>query len=374
MNENAAPCPEKGLGVMAPLSCGVFSMPPINFKFLNIFGFNSSFFAVVGVTGSGKSYLFNALSGKNICKVSSGGNAVTQENENFNFVLNEQYFNVIDTAGLDDKDPETNKKRIKSLKSLLSQYPRIKKILIVKPYNAHRLSESVIYSLIVFMESFPLKNFWEHTIIVNTFAEKTSRAFKLYLKNHQPFCEKIIEQPRLLEYMKKNNIDIPKKIKEYFIDSKLYLEYPEEFDFIRKDLDSILTDIEESKMMYKNIITGEEKTKLIDSKINIKGFYLERKYRITTCIDFNDKETKIEEIISEEEKAPCEPFETKKLVELVYEDDVKWYDILSLGIVRLLRDTKFFKEYKINYYKIKDKKGKEREVEGEKLYCRSFWK
>lgn len=196
----------------------MFGSTPMNnliyFNFLHKFGFNSSFFAVVGVTGSGKSSLINALSGKNLCKVNSGGNSVTQETESFHFVLDGHYFNAIDTAGLDDKDVETNKKRVKSLKSLISNYPRIKKILIVKPYNIFRLSESVIDSLIVFMESFPLKNFWEHAIVINTFADKSNRAFNLYMKKHQSFCDKIKEQERLMEHMVKHKIDIPKKIKE----------------------------------------------------------------------------------------------------------------------------------------------------------------
>lgn len=50
-------------------------------------------------------------------------------------------------------------------------------------------------------------------------------------------------------------------------------------------------------------------------------------------------------------------------------DSVKWYDIMTFGISYLLRDTKLFKEYKINYYKINGE-----EIQGEKIYSRTFWK
>lgn len=349
-----------------------FDLP---FLFLKNFGFNSSCFAVVGKTGAGKSSLINALANKKCCKTGAGGKAITLEEKCVNFIHREHLYNVIDTAGLDDNDKETNKKRIESLKYLLSHYPKLKKIIIVKPYNEMRLSDSLNESICAFMDSFPLKDFWKHTIVINTFSEPDSMSFKNFKKKkYIPISQKIKENGRLMEHMEKNNISPPDNIKEYFLEPELYMEYPNEFISMKKDLEKILKDIKNSKMMYKDVSVGPEQTIILDSKINLKGFTVEKKFEIIKCTDFDDKITEVEHILSEKEIAPSKPIKTQTVIKKAFVKDSEWYDFVTLGISWLIRDTTLYKEYQINSYEVFDDKGNKHIVEGQEIFKREYWK
>ena len=57
-------------------------------------------------------------------------------------------------------------------------------------------------------------------------------------------------------------------------------EYPEEFISMKEDLEEILKNIKNSKMMYKDVSVGPVQTIILDSKINLKGFTVEKKFEI----------------------------------------------------------------------------------------------
>ena len=94
--------------------------------------------------------------------------------------------------------------------------------------------------MIVFMESFPLKNFWKHVIIINTHSDSTTPIFKIKMEKHQYFIEKILKEKILIDFMEQNSIDKPKELKEYFIESFGYLIYPDIYKDERKKLDLII--------------------------------------------------------------------------------------------------------------------------------------
>ncbi len=72
------------------------------------------------------------------------------------------------------------------------------------------------------MESFPLKNFWDHVIIVNTWADTESRSFKDFMKKlYQSFRDKINSCENLKKYMKKKKQNFPKKLKNILL--KLFI-------------------------------------------------------------------------------------------------------------------------------------------------------
>ena len=102
------------------------------------------------------------------------------------------------------------------------------------------MSQSLQDAIKVFIESFPLKNFWEHVIIVNTWANPNDESFQdYYMNERQYFLDKINRCHNLKDYMITKNIDIPKKIKEYFVDTKQYQkneEIKDIFTQIQKDI------------------------------------------------------------------------------------------------------------------------------------------
>lgn len=63
---------------------------------------NKSYFAVIGITGKGKSLFVNTISGQNKFAVSSSGDSETQKVQDVEFIFNNGSLVAIDTPGLDD--------------------------------------------------------------------------------------------------------------------------------------------------------------------------------------------------------------------------------------------------------------------------------
>lgn len=143
--------------------------------------------------------------------------------------------------------------------------------------------------MIVFMKLFPLKNFWKYELIVNTRSDSVSPILNIKMEKTSIFYWKNFEKKNLLDFMEQNKIDNPKELKEYFIELLGYLEYPDIYKDERKKLDIILKDIQESDMMYKNVIRSNKKQKVIDIQKN-KGFTIIIIYQNIKCYNYNDKE------------------------------------------------------------------------------------
>lgn len=188
---------------------------------------NESYFAVLGLTGVGKSSFLNAISDSDSCIISNLGKSCTQNNNLVSFVFNNHRFNAIDTPGLDDSDNDDEK--VNALKKVLKDHPTIKKIILVKKYNDLRLPGSMQKALKVFMDAFPLKTFWDHVIVVNSWANPHDESFTDYIEEgkHENFFNKIIECNYLLNVMKEKNINRPRELKEYFVCSKKVKKYKE---------------------------------------------------------------------------------------------------------------------------------------------------
>jgi len=209
---------------------------------------NESYFVVLGLTGSGKSTFINALSNKSCCKVSNSGESETKKNQGVQFNRNNHTFIVVDTPGLGDS--EDNNVVINQLKTLLSKWPFLKKIIIIKSYTEIRLAKYLQEALMVMMDAFPLQNFWDHVIVVNNRCVPTDEIYKEFLEENPPsFLDILKKYSNLIKYMKSNNIDIPNEIKEFYIDSKKKDKYEQ----IKKEFDNIAENIKNSNMMFKTI-------------------------------------------------------------------------------------------------------------------------
>ena len=175
---------------------------------------NESFFAIIGLTGCGKSEFLNALAGEKVCETSNKGKSKTQDIQKVELVYKNNLFSAIDTPGLDDSNDDNSK--IEIIKDLLIKYPKIKKLLLIKRYNEVRFPGSLQKALKIYMEAFPIKDFWEHVIVVNTWANPHDETFTDYMEEmHEKYVDKILECENLKEFMKSKGIDIPQDIKEY---------------------------------------------------------------------------------------------------------------------------------------------------------------
>ena len=162
----------------------------------------SCFYAVIGLTGCGKSEFLNAITGKKSFKTSCDRNSITQEFKVAISNYDNKILLGIDTPWLSDS--KNNDEKIKKLKEILTVYPRIQKIIIVKKYNDVRIDEALQKAIMVFMESFPITNFWEYVIVVNSWADSRSEIFKDFMENDfQSFRNKINNCENLKNIWKK---------------------------------------------------------------------------------------------------------------------------------------------------------------------------
>ena len=249
----------------------------------------------------------------------------------------------------------------------MTVYPRIQKIIIVKKYNDVRIDEALQKAIMVFMESFPITNFWEYVIVVISWADSRSEIFKDFMENDfQSFRNKINKCENLLQYMKEKKIEFPNEIKEYFIESRYYKKFIE----MNETLNAIKLDILNSEKMFFKIEKSDIITKTEESKEN-KGFFIITKFYKITFTDFNGTKIETERIFSIHEESPSEAnlIETKKIEKFIKYDDIRWYDVLSLSATWWIRDTKIYRVYIQKIYKIGDKI-----IKGDEIYETTIWK
>ena len=324
---------------------------------------NKNYFAVIGITGEGKSLFVNTISGQNKFEVSSEGNSVTQKIQDVEFIFNNNSFVANDTPGLDDS--LYNDEKIKQLKTLILDYPTIKCLIIVKKYNNFRISASLQEAIKIFIESFPLENFWDHVIVINTWANPEDENFKEYYeKERQFFLDKIDKCRNLKDFMAEKRIKFPSHIKEYFVDIKQYNKDEKTKEIFTEIKENIL----KNELMFKKVDRSGIKESV--KKSSKKDIYIVKKYRVITCTDFNDQKKEINETIDEYEEALSDAnrIGTKTKKKYIQRDHIRYYDVLSLSLTWWLRDKDLYKIYESGIHKI----GNE-EIVGEEKYTEDKW-
>ena len=131
-------------------------------------------FILLGKTGTGKTTLLNLIYGDNIGKV--GYETKSETKLSSYYCIKEEInskkicFSIIDTPGLYDSDDLQNDEKIKNnTKELIAKENlKIKGILFLSNFQNERFDYSEIDSLFQYNAFFPLKNFWEHIILIFT--------------------------------------------------------------------------------------------------------------------------------------------------------------------------------------------------------------
>ena len=311
---------------------------------------NESYFVILGLTGAGKSTFVNALANKQCCRVSVKGKSMTPNNELIRFSQNHHTFCVVDTPGLGDS--QNNERVINELKTLLSKWPFLKKIVIIKPYTEIRLADYLQKALEVIMDCFPLQNFWDHVLIVNNRCIPTDEAYKDFLEeNPETFLDKLKQCTNLLDFMKSKNIDCPNEVKEFFIDSKKKDKFPS----IKQGFDDIIENIQNTPMMFKTI---RELKHVRDSKDGVsKEIRIIFEYDPIECTDFKGnvniikKNYKEKTEVKEEYKQKILKLRDTPKEKYLGSIDAEWYDILSFGISWALRPTERYRVWDESEFK-----------------------
>ena len=180
---------------------------------------DKSYFLVIGDTGVGKSSFINALIKEERCSVGNKCTLETKEVQMVNFIYNNHQYVAVDTPCLKGEDLDSEI-IVDKLEHFFKKIPKIKSILIVMTYNTFRLTRSLTEAIFLFMKIFPIKDFWNHVIIIYSFCNPENIAFSKFMKqNNITFYEKVASHDKITLFMKEKKIIFPSSIKEFYVDS-----------------------------------------------------------------------------------------------------------------------------------------------------------
>ena len=271
---------------------------------------------LMGKTGHGKSTFSNLLSDSTDFVIGDSTKSCTKEIKLKCFFNHENQakISIIDTPGLSDSDGDDNK-IIDDMKKYLIKpdIPRINTILIVISIQENRMDQSLKKLIEEICKIFPLKNFWEHAIIIWThYIGTKNQKKKLEEKAQNNFAKEFIELTKDINERHNLNIDIKDKF------NMIFNEYDyEEVDkeVIAKNKAETTNNINKIICLMKNMNPLYAEVKPIIKKVELKEenqigkfklmTYENVQYRIYIDFDFNEnnrnekKEIKFRDVISE---------------------------------------------------------------------------
>ena len=244
---------------------------------------------VLGNTGVGKSSFINKITEKFECKVSNNSSPCTKKIKLV--MLKKSMFNFyfIDTPGLSDLP---NEELFNQFRNFRLQRIRINVIILCLKISDIKLNHSLLQALKIFIEIYPSKNFWDHVIIIRTFSNIHKSIENWNNKIKGKILKDIINNFELNKFMKDNNIIIPSKLKEYFVDNYFISDYFKfnnnydkealiQFEVILKEISKIYPLYREIKEELNIYVTQE--------KVEDSTFIYKKKINKITFIDFNSE-------------------------------------------------------------------------------------
>ena len=289
---------------------------------------------VFGKTGVGKSSFINGITNTSEpLKVSDEAEACTVDFEP-RVCKSQKNIVFIDTPGLlDVKGDENNECRIQHA---LSDF-KISYILILLKFGDVRVDKSIIDMLQSYMKFLPMKDFWDHVIIVYTNAKTKDEDFEEDKQKVEGKIIKTLDKEDFKEFknfMIDEGIDLPKKLKEYYCDNRNNPKKDQSNN--KEEYQKILCLIENSKPMIKNI-ENEDFEEINDGDDGFKYWSKKRKTIYTTSLG---QKIKKEFTLQKEELSKYEVLETKE-----------WKKKMCV-------DKKCFKKQKTLYHYFRQKKYK----------------
>ena len=151
---------------------------------------------VLGKSGVGKTTFINTIIKSNIFKTSDGRDICTRIFQIGRLDFEGKQYSFIDTPGFDDPRGESEIEI--GINKVISETPNIKCFILLFNIHEGRMDQSTAKLLEKLIKRFPIKNFWEHIIVVRTHVDENCRYGKRDRKENKNI---------LLDFVKNYTID-----------------------------------------------------------------------------------------------------------------------------------------------------------------------
>ena len=241
-------------------------------------------------------------------------------------------FYFVDTPGLDGGYGEQNEAIFPQLNELRNLLPQINAFILCLSFFDCRITKTLFDTLSILMKIYPCENFWNNVLIIRTFSIRNEEFEKSRKKIEDIFLENIKKNIKLIEFMRENNINIPSKIKEYFVDCNTEEDEIDqatlnEFDAILGQISKLYPICKEIKEEL-NICVKEEKIGELKIIHEIKN----------KCITFKDFNGQIDNATQKmnEEKYYLNALNNKDILNETLENKINYIKNLDLNELKIL--------------------------------------
>ena len=209
---------------------------------------------VLGEFGVGKSSFINAITKKNECVVGDNIEPTTKKYKEIQTSYNGNNYIFIDTPGLNTSYSDDI--NMIEIQDAILKYPQFRCILILLKFDELKLSDKIVKLLVNLIKCIPVKYFWEHVLLIRTYANTSDKKFAKKKKKVAGAILKFAEN--LHDYddehiLESKEILIPENIEEFYVDCENDDNPDDRFTDNEEEFKKIFDTIKRIPMMFNKI-------------------------------------------------------------------------------------------------------------------------
>ena len=199
-----------------------------------------NYILVLGKSGVGKTTFINTIIKSNIFETSDGRDMCTRKFQIGRLTFQNKHYSFIDTPDFDDPHGEYESE----INKAIYLAPNIKCFILLFSIHEGRIDKSTAKLLEKLIKRFPIKNFWEHIIVVRSHVDENFRYDKWERKENKNMLLNFVNNAESMKnYMKNFGIAIPYTIDEYYFGKSERKGIEEDYEYNSTEFIKILNKI-----------------------------------------------------------------------------------------------------------------------------------
>ena len=200
-----------------------------------------NYILVLGESGVGKTTFINTIIKSNIFETSKGRDMCTKKCSIGRLTFKNKHYSFIDTPDFNDPSGKSENE----INKAINETPNIKCIILLFSILEKRIAQSTAKLLEKLIKRFPIKNFWEHIIVVRTRVDEDCRRIDKYEReeNKNILLDFVNNEESMKNYMKNFGITNPYTIDEYYFGKSNKKGIEEDYEYNSIEFIKILNKI-----------------------------------------------------------------------------------------------------------------------------------